>query len=250
MEFNHEIIIKNKHSGTLVAYGAYGLLHGMGPEPQSIEPTLVSALGQEHYKAHLIEPFSLDKAAIFRDTLMREENLRFKYQLALGAGMAIACGYAAWKASNGIYDWWKGGTEASEEDKEKNLPEQIDILRVRLEGVKKRLEVVEALGRKPVDLSNLTWLEYFKLKGVNFFYGTARLVPSVGYNLASVILFVQGQNIARYILPRVGDYLFEGRTIAWCIEKKTKLRQAIRDLANWADELVGNPGLRWLRSIA
>ena len=39
----------------------------------------------------------------------------------------------------------------------------------------------------------------------------------------------------------MGDYLFEGRTIAWCIEKKTKLRQAIRDVANWADELVANP---------
>ena len=224
----------------LAAYSAYGPLHGTAPE--SVEPTLISALGQESYKMRLIEPFSLDKAAIFRDTLMREENLRFKYQLALSTGMAVACGYAAWKAGNGIYNWWKGGTEASEEDKKKYLPEQIDILRERLEGFKKRLEIVEALGRKPADLSKLTWVEYFKLKGVNFFYGTARLVPSVGYNLASAILFVQGQNIARHILPRIGDYLFEGRTIAWCIEKKTKLRQAIRDLANWADELVGNPG--------
>ena len=33
----------------------------------------------------------------------------------------------------------------------------------------------------------------------------------------------------------------KGDTIAWCIEKKTKLRQAIRDLANWADELVVDP---------
>lgn len=236
---NYESIYKN---------GTVGFLHGAALYAASPQDTAALNEGLEELaqqldpKQELVAPFSDLRVDLFKHSLKKEEQTRFRYQLLVGTGVALACGYATYHAARNLYFWWKDKAEEDTEQKRSELS-QLATVREKAKALAKRVKKLEKNIRiqdKQV-LANTTWPQYLAIKAKRVALGTTSLIPSVGYSLASAILFVQGQSIARYALPKVGDYLFEGRTIAWCIERRTKLKQAIRDLANWADELVENP---------
>ena len=82
---------------TILALCAFGAVHGietieLQPAPEN---TSGSVQGVDKRPIGLVVALLHDGVGFFKDSLLREERLRFRFQLALGAGMAVACAYAA-----------------------------------------------------------------------------------------------------------------------------------------------------------
>ncbi len=184
----------------------------------------------------LVEPFSQGNVDTFKAFLLKRDQVRFRYQMLLGAVGTGVAAYALYKVGTGIYEWWTD----KEEDKYAT-PVRLAKQREKHRDLVDRLEKLERAYKPALDYSVMPWGQYFWEKTKGFAGGVANFVPQLGGHIATIVLASQAHNISKRILPDIGDSLFEGRTIAWCIETKTALKNCVRDLANWADDLIKFP---------
>ena len=177
--------------------------------------------------APLVKPISTDNILAFKEFLLKKDDTRFRYQLLVGAVGAGVASYFLYKGGKGVYNWWN-----DKKDDEDGLSGR------RYNDLSDRLRRLEREFKPAKDYSGMGWGRYFWEKSKGFAHGVGSMVPKIGGGVVSVIAISQASSIAARLLPNIGDYLFEGRTIAWCIETKTSLRRSIRDLAAWSDTIV------------
>ena len=184
-----------------------------------------------------IEPFSKAQAEAFKYSIASEESGRFKYQVLAGAGMLLASGYALYKLSRGLYDWWK------EEDVDEPVLDQLQKRRTESRKLEKRLKKLEnAIEVQPKRYNPLgwgfSWGTYLTEKAKSIGSGIGYFAPRIGRHAISLLAASYLYTKASGLANKAQIYLFEGRTISWCIEARTSLKRAVRDLAHWADDLV------------
>ena len=155
---------------------------------------------------------------------------------AAGAGLA---GFALYRTCKGAYKWWNEKDEKSEA-----VDVRLDVHMERLDALQKKIAKVDAADKADVDYARMGWGRYFLTKTTNFTVGIGSLIPSIASSVLTIMGIQQSLSIARRMFPDAGAYLLEGHTIGWCIETKTKFRESVRDLANWADDVVVNPTKR------
>ncbi len=217
-----------------------GLIHAAHHEPelpnkeQDRANALFKELAEKDVEALFqkapgrLELFSQPHADAFKHSLLSEESARMRYRYLLGAAVAGVSTYLLYQFCKG---WWVKPDEKSKPwmDQLADQGGKVKDLETKVAALEKNVVV----AKEPA----LTWNGYFWAKTKNL-AGWIGAAPA--YIFSSALLGI-GINQTAGLARRVGMYLFEDRTIAWCIETKTAFKARVRDVVHWADELVAHP---------
>lgn len=187
-----------------------------------------------------IASVSQEKIDLFKQVLIKQQATRRKCQYAIGALAAIPVSYAAYDIGTKIYYWWN--TNAQEEaEKKRTTQDQLVNVRDANDSLRKRVFELEKhlpLAKNYVGNWYNRWFHRVK----DWTVDTVSFLPSFGTGLLGFAALDIARSIIMPNTINALDYLFEGRTIGWCIETQTKFRQAVRDLSQWCDALLTYPG--------
>lgn len=199
--------------GTFLSIPLYAAQHGPLPAVQDVHPLVVSPVADEKIKA-------------FEQKLTSQEKMRSFMQVVTVGGAAVGTGVLLYKYFN-------------------PTPAQL-TQNQELDSLKQRVAQLEAQQQQNQQnqannqAASQGWGGWLKQKVISAKNAVADLAPGLAKDLVRYQAYNTATSMLWAALPfsaSIGSYLFQSRTMNWCMTIKTKFYHSASVLLNWANQL-------------